>query len=1011
MTYKLQDLIDIEQFQMLQDRLNEIYSFPSAIIDNEGNILTATAWQDVCTQFHRKNKECEVECIKSDQYILSHLAEANPAVSYRCPHGLVDNATPIIIDGVHYGNFFTGQFFMEPPDLEFFKQQAQRYGFDEPAYLDAVKRAPIWNQDQLNSYLYFIKGLIEVISNIGLKNLRAAETRKQIEETEDYANTVLRQMHDAFWIVNRKGNILDVNPAMCSLTGYTREELLAMSIAQVDAKDFPELVARRIRRILRKGSDRFESQFQRKDGRLIDVDISITYLSERGVFFGFHRDITERKRAEKALRDTTAQLETLVQASPLAILALDSEGLLRLWNPAAEKIFGWTAAEIIGQPNPIIPAAHQAEYTRWIDQVLSGQPFVDQEAVRQRKDGSFVNVTVSSAPFFDAEGKPAGRMAILTDITERKRMKDELQKANLNLARAEQVAHVGGWENYLPTGELHWSDEMYRIMGFPIGSPVNLAEAMQCFPPDELTRFQQAMTSVIEHDIPYRNDYRIIRPDGQERYIHDEGIVVRDKSGQAAWMFGATQDITERKQEERALTHSHDLMRYIIEHNRSAVAVHDRDMKYIYVSQRYLEDYKVKERDVIGKYHYDVFPDLPQKWRDVHHRVLAGEVLSAEDDPYVREDGSVDWTRWECRPWYEADGAIGGLVVYTEVITERKQAEDALRASEEKYRMLVEQAADGIFVTDSNGNYLEANPSGCAMLGYTREELLKLNIRDLAGREDQRGILLHLKELHKGDVDISERNLSRKDGSLLQVEISSKKLDNGRLQGIVRDMTARKQAEVQLKKALAEKETLLRELYHRTKNNMGVISAILSLQAGYFDDERLQKVIEETQNRIRAMSLVHQELYEASDLSQINLKEYIQELTQLLLSSYLITPEQVSVASELEDVFVLIDTAIPCGLILNELISNALKYAFPGGRTGQISVKLRRIESGEIEIEVSDNGIGLPPGFDPRRDGRMGLQTIYGLAENQLQARIDFLTDGGLLCKLQFKDDLYQPRV
>lgn len=170
MTYKLQDLIDIEQFQMLQDRLNEIYSFPSAIIDNEGNILTATAWQDVCTQFHRKNKECEVECIKSDQYILSHLAEANPAVSYRCPHGLVDNATPIIIDGVHYGNFFTGQFFMEPPDLEFFKQQAQRYGFDEPAYLDAVKRAPIWNQDQLNSYLYFIKGLIEVISNIGLKN-------------------------------------------------------------------------------------------------------------------------------------------------------------------------------------------------------------------------------------------------------------------------------------------------------------------------------------------------------------------------------------------------------------------------------------------------------------------------------------------------------------------------------------------------------------------------------------------------------------------------------------------------------------------------------------------------------------------------------------------------------------------------------------------------------------------------------------------------------------------------
>jgi ligand-binding sensor protein len=119
MKYRLQDLIDIEHFQNLQDRLNEIYSFPSAIIDNNGNILTATAWQDICAQFHRKNKDSEQHYIQSDQYILSHIHEANPAVSYRCPHGMVDNATPIIIDGIHYGNFFTGQFFLEEPDMNF----------------------------------------------------------------------------------------------------------------------------------------------------------------------------------------------------------------------------------------------------------------------------------------------------------------------------------------------------------------------------------------------------------------------------------------------------------------------------------------------------------------------------------------------------------------------------------------------------------------------------------------------------------------------------------------------------------------------------------------------------------------------------------------------------------------------------------------------------------------------------------------------------------------------------
>lgn len=131
----------------------------------------------------------------------------------------------------------------------------------------------------------------------------------------------------------------------------------------------------------------------------------------------------------------------------------------------------------------------------------------------------------------------------------------------------------------------------------------------------------------------------------------------------------------EIKKSEEQLVHSRDLMRYIIEHNRSAVAVHDRDLKYLYVSQRYLDDYKVSDKDIIGKHHYEVFPDLPQKWRNVHQKALRGEISSAEKDAYIREDGTVDWTRWECRPWYEADGSIGGIIVYTEVITERIESE------------------------------------------------------------------------------------------------------------------------------------------------------------------------------------------------------------------------------------------------------------------------------------------------------------------------------------------------
>jgi len=310
MDYKLSDLIDIQLFQSLQDRLDEIYSFPSSIIDNDGNILTATAWQDACTKFHRANKECELECLKSDQYIKDHLHEANPAISYCCPHGLIDNATPIIINGKHYGNYFTGQLFLEPPDIEFFKQQAKKYNFDEEAYLQAIKKVPIWSKEQLNNYLFFIKGLIEVMAGIGLKNLKDIDTNKKIKESEERYMTIIKTSHDGFWMVSKDDRLLEVNNAYCKMSGYSREELLEMKIHQLDAIDREEIVLAKTNKMKIEGGGIFESMHKRKDGSLFAVEISVTYLPEgEGIFYVFIRDISQRKNAEEALRKNQIKLE------------------------------------------------------------------------------------------------------------------------------------------------------------------------------------------------------------------------------------------------------------------------------------------------------------------------------------------------------------------------------------------------------------------------------------------------------------------------------------------------------------------------------------------------------------------------------------------------------------------------------------------------------------------------------------------------------------------------------
>jgi PAS domain S-box-containing protein len=323
MDYRLQDLIDIEQFQSLQDRLNRIYSFPCSIIDNEGNILTATAWQDICSKFHRQNKECEKKCIESDQYILSHLKEADPAVSYRCPHGLLDNATPIIIEGKHLGNFFTGQFFMEKPDLEFYRKQAKRYGFDERAYIEAVQKVPIWTQEQLNNYLFFIKGLIEIITSIALKNLRTIESQKKLDESEQEHRAIIQTAMDGFCLVDLQGRLLQVNAAYCRMSGYSESELLTMRIGDLDVDWSEDAIIAHIQKLITQGEDRFETRHRRKDGTIFFVEIGVKYhsINNKERIVAFLHDITSRKQAEAEKDKLATQLQQAQKMESVGRLA------------------------------------------------------------------------------------------------------------------------------------------------------------------------------------------------------------------------------------------------------------------------------------------------------------------------------------------------------------------------------------------------------------------------------------------------------------------------------------------------------------------------------------------------------------------------------------------------------------------------------------------------------------------------------------------------------------------
>ena len=245
----------------------------------------------------------------------------------------------------------------------------------------------------------------------------------------------------------------------------------------------------------------------------------------------------------------------------------------------------------------------------------------------------------------------------------------------------------------------------------------------------------------------------------------------------------------------RALQEREEQLRLCVKHSPAAIAMLDHDMKYLVVSLRWIDDYRLGEQDVVGRSHYDVFPDMLPHWKEIHRRCLAGAVEKNEDEKFVRADGSIDWIRWEIRPWRQPDGEIGGIIIFSEDITTRKQAELALRASEAEFRTLIESASDGILVSNSDGRLLEVNSAACQMLDYPREELVQMGLVNIVASGEMVRILPEVAQLDEGGVLRSEWQCRRKDASLLPAEVGATMLPDGRLQFIMRDITQRKMAE------------------------------------------------------------------------------------------------------------------------------------------------------------------------------------------------------------------------
>jgi PAS domain S-box-containing protein len=319
--------------------------------------------------------------------------------------------------------------------------------------------------------------------------------------------------------------------------------------------------------------------------------------------------------------------------------------------------------------------------------------------------------------------------------------------------------------------------------------------------------------------------------------------------------------------------------------------------------------------------------------------------------------------------------------------------------------MCVYRLSDGVIV-DTNESYLR-------IVGYTRQELIGRNAVQAGMVSVDERERIRNEQLKHGAIRDREVSVRTKAGEnrLLLVSIEPTNL-GGEECGLVLviDITERKRAEEQIKASLKEKDVLLKEVHHRVKNNLQVISSLLSLQSHYLKDQTACAVFQESQDRVRSMALVHQQLYESRDLSGIDATEYIRSLAGNLFRSYGVDSDLIQLKIEADQIKLGIDTAIPCGLLINELISNALKHAFPEGRAGEVRVELRSQEDGQLLLRVGDNGIGLPALMDYRRTASLGLQLVNALTE-QLGGTIQLRPPPGTAFEMRFAELRYIERI
>ncbi|MBW4553668.1 MAG: PAS domain S-box protein [Aphanocapsa sp. GSE-SYN-MK-11-07L] len=783
--------------------------------------------------------------------------------------------------------------------------------------------------------------------------------------------------------------------------------------------------------------DRIQPEWDETEGRVVRI-------------LGAVEDITERKLVELELQASEQRFRSLIETSSDWVWEIDQNYTFTYSSPTSFDILGYMPTEVIGKPYLAFITGQEAERIGQIfaSLIANRQPYRCLEGTYQHKDGYPIVLESNGSPIFSRGGALLGYRGITRDITERTEVAAVLQQEEEKYYSVFENAIDGIFQTTQDGSYISVNPALARILGYDspadlISTLTNLNQGLYVNPQQR----RQFVTQIAAQGFVEEFEAEVYRRDGSKIWTAETAWLVTDPNGNPLYYEGTSRDISDRKATEIALLKRERYLAALVEIQRQLLSfdgagypesLYEQVLEPLgqaaIASRTYVFE---NSQDASGKLLLSqraewcaegITPEIDNpalqnlsyetwfpRWADILAQggIVSGAVseFPLSEQQILRPQGIfsvlilpifVDGEFFgfigfdhclEARQWEPSEVTLlGAAAAAISLALEQKQAELALRKSEDRLRLVVSNAPIILFATDRQGQFTLSQGSSLGTLGLAPDQAVGQSAFELYQHEPD--VIYSIQQALQGETFTTTNQVN---GRFFETWFTPLLGENAEIEGTIGvaiDITERKQAESQIQASLKEKTVLLQEVHHRVKNNLQVISSLLRLQAQRVNDPLIQTILEDSQNRVMSMALVHQILYQTEDFGQVALADYVKILSAHLFNSLSVVSDrvqlQINIATEAT---VPLDKAIPCGLILNELISNALKHGLrQGSLDGNIWITLVKEATTRLTLTVANDGLPLAAEFDAETTQSMGLKLVNVLV-GQLQA--DFQVERG----------------